>query len=154
MTDANWTMDTRELADRIAIRECIDRFSTAMTQRDLSAIAPLFLTDGSWGADAPLDFVMTGADVIAGAMEQNAGVFEFSMHMVHSVVIDLDGDRASARTVLQERTNKRDGSGGMLFQGIYHDELHRTQAGWRFASRRFQPVCIERIPPASPPPEA
>jgi hypothetical protein len=144
-----WTMDLQEVSDRIAIRECIDRFSLAMTQADAAAITPLFLPEGSWGSGAPFTFTISGAEAIGAAIASNKSHFEFSVHMVHSVVIDLDGDRASARTVLQEITRSADGEGGMTCQGIYHDKLQRTSSGWRFASRMFETVCLDRTPSVS-----
>ncbi|SFG01183.1 Ketosteroid isomerase homolog [Novosphingobium sp. CF614] len=140
-------MNATQVADHIAIRECIDRFSLAMSMGDADAILPLFMQDGSWGAGEPFNFEIAGAARIVGAIAGNKAVFEYVVQMIHSVSIDVDGDAASARCLLEEVTRKADGQGGLHMYGFYKDDLVRTDEGWRFAKRHFTAISFERCTP-------
>ena len=142
-------MNATQVADRIAIRECIDRFSIAMSTRDADAIPPLFTQDGSWGAGEPFDFEITGAAKIGGAIAGNKAVFEYVVQMIHSVSIDIQGDAASATCLLEEVTRKADGQGGLHMYGFYKDNLVRTDGVWRFAKRHFTAISFERCTPSA-----
>ncbi len=142
-------MNATQVADRIAIRECIDRFSIAMSMGDAGAIPPLFTQDGSWGAGEPFNFEIAGAAKIGGAIAGNKAVFEYVVQMIHSVSIDIDGDAASATSLLEEVTRKADGQGGLHMYGFYKDDLVRTDGGWRFAKRHFSAISFERCIPGA-----
>lgn len=55
-------------------------------------------------------------------------------HLAFNEVIDIDGDRASARNYLLV-LRMTDGKPSVSLTGYYEDELVRTPEGWRFASR-------------------
>jgi hypothetical protein len=140
-------MDMHELADRVAIRNLIDRFSLAVTVRDRGAISSVFTEDAEWRVGQPPDIFLNGAGKIGEGIVTGLGNFEFLVQMVHSVVIDLAGERATARSVIQEVGRLVGGASGMQMLGIYHDELRRADNGWRFARRFFEPICLDTAAP-------
>ena len=142
-------MNPTQVANHIEIRECIDRFSLAMSMSDASAIPPLFTQDGIWGAGEPFNFEISGAAQIGAAIAGNKTVFEYVVQMIHSVSIDIDGDAASAKCLLEEVTRKADGQGGLHMYGFYKDDLVRTAGGWRFAKRHFTAISLERCTPGA-----
>jgi ketosteroid isomerase-like protein len=142
-------MNSAQVADHIAIRECIDRFSLAMSTGNAPAIPPLFTQDGSWGAGEPFNFEITGAEQIGTVIAGNKAVFEYVVQMIHSVSIDIDGDRATATSLLEEVSRKADGEGGLHMYGYYKDELLRSAGGWRFAKRHFSAISLERCTPGA-----
>jgi ketosteroid isomerase-like protein len=142
-------MNATQVADRIAIRECIDRFSLAMSMGDAAAILPLFTEGGCWGAGEPFNFEIAGAARIVAAIAGNKVVFECIVQMIHSVSIDINGDTASATCLLEEMTRKAGGQGGLHMYGFYRDDLVRTDHGWRFAKRHFTAISFERCTPGA-----
>ena len=68
------------------------------------------------------------------------------MQMVMTTVVELAGDRASARSTIREIGAAKDRASGLDSYGFYHDTLVRTGEGWRFAARRFQPVHLNTAP--------
>ena len=53
-------------------------------------------------------------------------------------VITVQGDRASARSIIRECGKFADRDEALEILGCYDDELVRTDAGWRFARRVFR----------------
>jgi hypothetical protein len=65
-------------------------------------------------------------------------LFERSQHMMGLPLIEIDGDRARARTSCSNPmvSTKPDGSTAVWLIGLwYDDELARTGDGWRFTAR-------------------
>ncbi|MGE0385166.1 MAG: nuclear transport factor 2 family protein [Gammaproteobacteria bacterium] len=134
------------LADHAAIRDLIDRYTDAVNRRDWRALEATFAAGGIWdchGPTAESRFLFEGArnvaDGIAGAVQ--AG--EMCIQMNHAVVIDVQGDRASATCTLNEMFRMPDGN-GMELWGIYYDDIARGADGeWRFEKRRFRTTYYE-----------
>jgi hypothetical protein len=141
-------MDMHELADKLAIRGLIDRFSLAVTVRDPVAITSVFTQAAEWRVGKPTDLAFSGAEQIGAGIVAGLSHFEFLVQMVHSVVIDVAGDRARSRSIIQEIGRFNGGAQGIQMLGIYHDELQREQTGWRFTQRFFEPICLD---PTAPP---
>jgi hypothetical protein len=137
-----------ELADRLAIRDLVDRFSLAVTARDQPAICAVFTQSAQWSVGKPAEMAFGGDEQIGAGIVAGLNNFEFLVQMVHSVVIDLAGDRAQARCVIQEVGRFSGGASGIQMLGIYHDELQRGAQGWRFTRRFFQPICMDMTAPA------
>ena len=137
-----------ELADRLAIRDLVDRFSLAVTARDQPAICAVFTQSAQWSVGKPAEMAFSGDEQIGAGIVAGLNNFEFLVQMVHSVVIDLAGDRAQARCVIQEVGRFSGGASGIQMLGIYHDELQRGPQGWRFTRRFFQPICMDMTAPA------
>ena len=66
------------------------------------------------------------------------------MQMTHSGVIEIKGDRATARIVERER-----GRGESTYYdclAVYEDVLVREADGWRFAKRFYQYRFLDQSP--------
>jgi hypothetical protein len=60
------------------------------------------------------------------------------VHSISNSEVVLDGDRAKGRTLVSNPMCLRDGKGKeqvFTVYAYYHDELVRSEAGWRIASR-------------------
>jgi len=138
-------MQDAAFQDRFAIRELIDRYSDSLNRRDYQTMASLFQPDATWEAGGPYGIRLEGA-AIAKSIGEMVGGFRFLIQMVQGVVVELDGDRARARTTIREVAAGAGGEPGLDNLGIYNDEVVRTPAGWRFQSRRFEPVYMDVRP--------
>jgi len=130
---------------RFAIRELIERYSDAINRRDFTSLAGLFIPESHWWADAPHNLHFEGA-AIAPAIAQMVETFPFLLQMTCSIVVNVDGNGAEASTTIREMAQAADATTGLDSLGLYHDVLARTPNGWRFASRRFQPLYLETAP--------
>ena len=63
--------------------------------------------------------------------------FEFLVQMNAPAIITVDGDSASARSLIRECAKFRGQPGIIDVVGQFNDELRRTPDGWRFAHRTF-----------------
>ncbi|WP_010125933.1 nuclear transport factor 2 family protein [Sphingomonas sp. KC8] len=128
----------RDVADRLEINELLARYCHALDQKDWPAFHAVF-TD-----DATLDFTAFGGPKgTAGELEAFlAPVLDSliaSQHMVSTVIVDIDGDQAKARSaaIVPMTALAADGGEQTSLSGLwYEDQLVRTSAGWRIRYRR------------------
>jgi hypothetical protein len=69
-----------------------------------------------------------------------------TQHQMGNPLIELDGDRASARTYgnLVHVQELLDGKPNTVVQhAIYHDTLERLSVGWRITSRRLDNLFVQ-----------
>jgi ketosteroid isomerase-like protein len=134
-------MDLQELSDRIAIRDVIDRYSDAVTRRDWPGVGATFHDDAVWSVGGAFNLEYRSRANIEAGLRAGVGAFEFLVQMTHSVVIELDGDHATARTVINEMG--RNPASGLFMLGIYTDALSRRDGRWAFDRRRFEPLYMD-----------
>jgi len=133
---------TGDLADRMAVRETIERYSVALNQRDFGTMRDCFVADGIWRVDPPFDIRLEGDAIVAG-IGQMVGAMPFLFQGLMGTIVAIDGETATATTSVHELGQRGAGEGGLDSYGLYHDRLIRTDAGWRFAERRFQPLYLD-----------
>lgn len=129
--------ETGRLADELAIRELIARYSDAVNRRDSAAWGATWATDAVWHIAPGLS--PEGRDNIVALWEQLMSGFPFVVQMPSACLVEVEGDQARCRFYLCEYGKREDG-GGMLTLGVYHDRLRREKEGWRFVERRFHPL--------------
>ena len=136
------------IIDRLAIRELIELYSDAVTRRDWRTTGSVFVEDAVCSIAPPTDIVLHGRTAIATGVAEMIEAFEAFVQMTHSIVIELDGDRAAARTIVNGFGRLRDGSRGAFALGTYIDVLVRAGDGWLFQRRHFEPLFIDNAAPA------
>jgi hypothetical protein len=132
-----------ELEDRAAITELIHNYALCIRMRDKAACQAL-LCDDAWfelrhvdPSDPAKDSLVTrleGSAAMVGGYDTEAGASNAVWPMIHNVSVWLKGDRARSLCVMASAIWPV----GQQFVGEYHDELVRTDAGWRFASRTYR----------------
>jgi 3-phenylpropionate/cinnamic acid dioxygenase small subunit len=137
------------VADGAAKQEIADvlvRYATGIDRRDWDLFRSCFASDclaeyegiGTWeSADAITDFMVTA----------HAGMGP-TMHRISNIAIDVDvdGDRAVARSYVDGILMAADGESGFNPVGFYDDELLRMPDGWRIAHRTFTMVTFRTLP--------
>ena len=120
--------------DELAIRSLAAAYTDAVNRRDGEAMAAVYSEDGilhSPAAGAPLQ----GIEKLRKRFKRLVEVErELMMQLTHSGVVEIDGDRSTARWWFSEIKRPTGGTFEMIF-GVYQDEMVRTAAGWRFAKR-------------------
>lgn len=124
----------QRLEDRAALRELVARYSFAIDNRDMSALAALFTEDfclRSQDGAMNLQGRETVIQTLSARMQQQGP----SNHFGHEHLIDFDStpDRASG---LFSAHVEMVSQGQVLVAALrYQDEYRREPDGWRFAGR-------------------
>jgi hypothetical protein len=132
----------QETVDYIAIRRLQAAYADIVTRRAWDELAQIFrpeaqvVVDKMDGQPLTLDGPKGVGDFISGAIAH----FDFFEFVVLNTVIDIDGDRASARMYMWEL--RHDPLGGRSdAYGLYRDEHVRVDGRWWFAGRRYQSLA-------------
>ena len=136
-------MDLQALSDRIAIRDVIDRYSDAVTRRDWPSVGATFHDDAVWSVGGAFNLEYRSRETIEAGLRAAVSTFEFLVQMTHSVVIELDGSQARARTLVNEMGRNAAQKTGLFLLGFYEDALSRREGRWAFDSRRFEPLYAD-----------
>jgi hypothetical protein len=127
--------------DALAIANLKARYCMAadMAAQDGTAARSLFwglFTDdfiGNYG-DAPI----VGASAITVFLcTAIAGGSRWMIHMLHSPLIHIDGDRARGDWTVLVHSRRRDTGAMMQVLGRYSDAFIRTKDGWRLSAVTF-----------------
>ncbi len=131
-------LSLQELSDRLEIQDLLTRYTVAIDRKDWS------LLDRCFTPDAELDYTSTpggqkGAyPEVRKWLEAALSPFPMTMHFISNSVVEIEGDRAKARTYVINPMGfpRKDGNLHIFTVGAtYNDELVRTPEGWRIARR-------------------
>lgn len=126
--------DVEELLDRIAIQELRYNYCRHLDAESWDEWLALFTEDIAYDASAvPGMGVYEGKDALAEFVDEVlSSASEYSAHHAFHPIIDIDGDEAEGRWVLDEVAVGTDGS-VVWMQGVYEDEYRRVDGEWKFA---------------------
>lgn len=130
----------RRIEDEAAIARLLHAYGRTLDARDFAAYAALFAAEGEWrGAlgtfKGPKDIQAAMERIFAGATDIPQGS---NFHVMSNFVIDVQGDRATARSMFvfyRMEGNKPVGE----VAGRYEDELVRVGGVWKFQVRNALP---------------
>jgi 3-phenylpropionate/cinnamic acid dioxygenase small subunit len=121
--------------EKAQIAEVLIRYATGIDFKDWT------LFRSCWTDEVDIDYGdlgrFTNADEFTALMTQIHDGMGQTYHRVSNLVIDVDGDRATARSyVFAQLMAVPDDSGSWIDAlGHYDDELSRTSGGWRIGKR-------------------
>lgn len=122
------------LADELAIRTLTASYTDAINRFAIDDIAPVYDDDAVFTMmDRPS---VHGRQAILDVLQATVDRYQLIMQLVHSGVVQVDGDRARARWQITELQILNDGSSRFV-AGRYEDEHVRRADRWRFARRTF-----------------
>lgn len=124
------------MIDEAHIQMTLNRFTESSSRRDWAAMLATFLPDGIWEVPA-LNVNCQGHDQIREMMEAFGAPMDYIVQINAPAVIDVSGDKATARSVIRESGKYTDRDEVLEVHGFYNDELVRTSAGWKFSRRTF-----------------
>ncbi|MBY4212603.1 nuclear transport factor 2 family protein [Rhodococcus fascians] len=126
------TMNNPEqLADRQSVADLCSRYALALDRNDWQALTEIFDTDGV------MDFAhvgeVSGPAAIAEICSQALTSLDGSQHLVGTILVTVDGDRASSISYFHAQHVKA----GEIYTvgGQYVDRARRTSGGWKLAHR-------------------
>jgi len=136
------TLTVDRLRDEAEIRNLTASFADAVNLRNAEKFRTLWLPQGSWKIQPPLTIEVQGLDEIVATFTQLLAGWEFFVQRVQSGVIEIAGERATARWCMDEIGKSTTGK-GFHNLGIYVDELVKAQGIWLFAGRTYHFIYIE-----------
>ena len=129
MTTVQTLLDEREIIRGLS------RFARILDQKRWDDLADVFARDltfnyGSGGEQE-------GMEALEQQMRQYLDVCGGTQHLIGSILVDVDGDRAESSAYVQARHQRRDDPVGRIFDstGEYRDRWERRAEGWRIVRR-------------------
>jgi uncharacterized protein (TIGR02246 family) len=120
------------MSDKDEIRELLARYCFALDADRFEEMAALFTPDGVWQTAFGTG---TGrAGIVAQARSIATGPRPRRVHLTTNIVIDLDGDTATARSNWALVQNTPDGP-AIGSGGAYSDRLTKLDGRWLFRHR-------------------
>lgn len=131
-----------QVVDVLAINHLAASYSEAMCRLAIDEAVQTYAEDGVLASPTTEDAI--GRAAIAEVIGRTVTSLDFVFQTLHQGLVHVDGNTATARFPITEWARRsRDGL-GILFLGIYYDDLIRTEDGWRFARRRLAPRLMGR----------
>jgi ketosteroid isomerase-like protein len=127
-------MTPNDLADEQAIRTLTASYTDAINRMDINDIFHVYDEDAVFTMmDRPS---VVGRAAILEILRTTVARYQVVMQLLHSGVVQLDGDRARARWQITEFQILADGQPRFI-AGRYEDEHVRRADGWKFVRRTF-----------------
>lgn len=131
------------MSDKDEIRELLARYCFALDADRFEEMAALFTPDGVW--ETAFGTGTGRAGIVAQAHSIAAGARPRRVHLTTNIVVELDGDSATARSNWALIQNSADGpvigSGGGYF-----DRLAKIDGQWLFSHRTIDRYIAEGKP--------
>ena len=132
----------RAIEDRLEIEDLLSTYARMVDFREWDRMDRVFTKD------ATIDYTSTGGQ--AGPyretlewLDRALEPWPLNLHFISNVQIELDGDRAHSSCYFNAPMGRVEGEAQLVITnaGLYHDDLVRTDAGWRIERR----VCEQTI---------
>ena len=132
------------MSELAAIQNQINRYTDAVNRRDWSVFPAIYAEDATWeGLGLKLKFA--GLAAITEGLSEIVEGFAVFVQMNSPAAIEVDGDRAFARSTIHEHWDTpADGTRTDVY-GRYEDELVKIGGRWMFQARRFHPTSRRTI---------
>jgi len=131
----------RRVQDELEIRNLIARLAHLADGGDIDEYVDQFTADATWGGGRHP--IRRGhAEIREGVRARRAlgqmGPGTESIHVVTTTCIEIEGDRATGRSVYHYYRDVGSAAPTLCSLGVYADVFRRTEAGWRLAERALE----------------
>ena len=125
------------MSEEFLVQRTINRYSEAASRANWDEVLSTYLPDGIWEV-ASLSLKFAGHDAVRKGLMQFAGPMDYIVQLNAPALITLDGNNATARSVIRECGKYAGRDVALEVLGFYADRLVRTSEGWKFAHRVFE----------------
>ena len=142
-------LSLQEISDRIQIQDLLTRYALAIDTKDWALLDTCFVEG------AHIDYTSTGGrkgpySEVRRWLQKVLSGFAVTVHYIGNIGVELEGDRARARTYLWNPMGFQKDDGELHWFTVsahYVDELVRTGEGWRIQKRaQERGVIIGALP--------
>jgi hypothetical protein len=131
--------------DEQAIQQTLNLYSTGASRGDWDQVLATFTADGVW--EVPVHSVrFEGPEQILAGVKRFSDPMDYIVQSNSPAVIRVDGDRATADSVIRECGKIAGQDAALEILGHYVDTLVRTPGGWKFAKRVFELQGMHSFP--------
>lgn len=132
-------LTAQQLSDQTEISQVLNRYFRAIDTKDWDLLDEVFVPDARLHYTTPGEIETTFA-TMKPIFATFTDSFAFMQHSPSQMVIDADGDDATAscnlRAIHVQETHEGEPNSWVVY-GAYSDVLLRTPAGWRIIERIF-----------------
>jgi 3-phenylpropionate/cinnamic acid dioxygenase small subunit len=138
-------VNAQQSSDLLEIQQLIHRYAWLIDTRDFDGLERVFAP----GAEVHYNVfggVKQSWPEVKSFLRMGLSLHRVTQHQMSTPLIELDGDRAAARTYgnLVHVQELLDGTPSYVVQhAIYHDALGRRPEGWRITSRRLDNLFVQ-----------
>jgi hypothetical protein len=140
----------QRLEDEASIRDLAARFADTATRADHETLKTLFKPDAVFTIGEPANVTLNGVDAIDAHIQKLRDGKDFFVQFVHSGLIQINGDTASARWLMHEvgLGPAKSGTGKSYYNnfGLFIDELEKVEGKWLFKSRNYPYLYLDTDP--------
>jgi len=129
-------MSTNDIAEQLAIRKLLDRFSIACMRADIAAWGDTWADEATWKIDK-LDSPAHGREAIVAVFAGILPNIKFVSMQAFPADLVIRGDSAEGKAYSQELIFSPDG-GQKILVGCSHDTYIKRDGSWYFLSRKFE----------------
>ena len=135
-------MDIQVLLDERDIARGLAVFARILDEKRWQDLALVFASDITF--DYGTGEEQAGMAALHTNMTRYLMVCGNTQHLIGSILVDVDGDRAVSRAYVQARHQGTAGSEGSIFDtnGEYIDQWERRSEGWRIVRRDARWACM------------
>jgi ketosteroid isomerase-like protein len=127
------------MTDLEAIQQTINTYSLSASRRDWGRAIATFMPDAIWEVEG-LGLRMKGHEEMRPGFPHAVSAAEFLVQLNAPAVITINGDTATAESVIREAGKVKTTGEWFDVLGTYNDSLVRTPQGWRFTHRLFKMI--------------
>lgn len=143
------TDQIQRIADELSIRDLVARFANGCSPPDYEGFRKLWTpdpnTEAIWSLSEPFVMSSTGRDDIVAMLRKLLEMWDFFVQLVHSGVVEIDGDQATGRWILREVAKGPNETYYNNF-AIYEDKYHRFEGKWYFTRRDYTYMFLDSGP--------
>ena len=137
----------QDMSDRLEIQDLLTKYCFAIDSREWDALDDVFTPD------AIIDYTEVGGargnlQETKAYLDRALAKFTGFQHMIGLPMLTINGDNASARTIVYNpMIIEKDGAPHTFFVGVwYRDKLVRTAKGWRIVDRHEEMSYFHNFP--------
>ena len=137
-------MTPQQTSDLLEIQQLVYRYAWLIDTRDFEALDTVFAPDAEVHYNV-FGGVKQAWPEVKAFLRMGLSLHRVTQHQMSNPLVELDGDRAAARTYgnLVHVQELLDGKPSYVVQhAIYHDALARLPIGWRITSRRLDNLYV------------
>lgn len=125
----------QQLLDEREIIRGLARFARVLDGKRWDELGDVFADDVSFDYGAGGE--QQGIDVLRRHVRAYLDACGPTQHLIGSIIVDVDGDRATSRAYVQARHQRAGDAAGAVFDsnGEYIDNWERRDGGWRIVRR-------------------
>ncbi len=129
-------METNDIADELAIRKLLEKFSIACMRADVASWGDTWAEDATWKIDK-LDSPAQGREKIVAVFAGILPNIKFVSMQAFPADLVIEGDTARGKAYSQELIFTPD-DGQKILVGCSHDTYIKRDGSWYFLSRNFE----------------